>query len=207
MLDATNNFWGWTATAREIVRDDQWQEMADVYVRDKHQLGLRQWFEQNNPHALAQTMERMLEAARQGYWQTDAATLRELKERWRDLARRFDVRTDNAAFAALVGAKAQPGTGYGLDAPAAARPTATAPPAADNAPPPEPAAAAQPEPEPAPPPPVSGLLMQPVTPPDDAPPPGTPLRDLAFGLLLAALTLGGAWRQRAAAHRFILQGA
>ena len=206
VLDATNNFWGWTATAREIVRDDQWQEMADVYVRDKHQLGLRQWFEQNNPHALAQTMERMLEAARQGYWQTDAATLRELKERWRDLARRFDVRTDNAAFAALVGAKAQPGAGYGLDAPAAARPTATAPPAADNAPPPEPAAAAQPEPEPAPPPPVSGLLMQPVTPPDDAPPPGTPLRDLAFGLLLAALTLGGAWHQRAATHRFILQG-
>ena len=206
VLDATNNFWGWTATAREIVRDDQWQEMADVYVRDKHQLGLRQWFEQNNPHALAQTMERMLEAARQGYWQTDAATLRELKERWRDLARRFDVRTDNAAFAALVGAKAQPGTGYGLDAPAAARPTATAPPAADNAPPPEPAAAAQPEPEPAPPPPVSGLLMQPVTPPDDTPPPGTPLRDLAFGLLLAALTLGGAWHQRAATHRFILQG-
>ena len=78
---------------------------------------------------------------------------------------------------------------------------------ADAAPPPEPAAAAQPEPEPAPPPPVSGLLMQPVTPPDDAPPPGTPLRDLAFGLLLAALTLGGAWHQRAATHRFILQGA
>ena len=208
VLDATNNFWGWTATAREIVRDDQWQEMADVYVRDKHQLGLRQWFERNNPHALAQTMERMLEAARQGYWQTDAATLRELKERWRDLARRFDVRTDNAAFAALVGAKAQPGAGYGLDAPAAARPAATAPPAADSAPPPEPAAeAAQPEPEPAPPPPVSGLLMQPVTPPDDAPPPGAPLRNLAFGLLLAALTLGGAWRQRAAAHRLILQGA
>jgi len=41
--------------------------------------------------------------------------------------------------------------------------------------------------------------------PDDAPPPGTPLRDLAFGLLLAALTLGGAWHQRAATHRFILQ--
>jgi cobaltochelatase CobN len=81
VLDATNNFWGWTAVAREIVRDDQWQEMVDVYVRDKHQLGLKNWFEAHNPHALAQTMERMLEAARQGYWQADAKTVAELKER------------------------------------------------------------------------------------------------------------------------------
>ena len=92
VLDATNNFWGWTATAREIVRDDQWQEMVDVYVRDKHNLGLKDWFESKNPHALAQTMERMLEAARQGYWQADPATLRELKERWRDLSQRFAAR-------------------------------------------------------------------------------------------------------------------
>ncbi|MGD9946701.1 MAG: cobaltochelatase subunit CobN, partial [Burkholderiaceae bacterium] len=63
VLDATNNLWGWTATAREIVRDDQWQQMAEVYVHDKHRLGLRRWFESNNPHALAQTIERMLEAA------------------------------------------------------------------------------------------------------------------------------------------------
>jgi cobaltochelatase CobN len=27
---------GLAAVAREIVRDDQWQEMVDVYVRDKH---------------------------------------------------------------------------------------------------------------------------------------------------------------------------
>ncbi len=117
VLDATNNFWGWTAVAREIVRDDQWQEMVDVYVRDKHKLGLTKWFEQQNPHALAQTMERMLEAARQGYWQADAATVQELKARWQDLSQRFDVRTDNAAFAAMVGASAQPGIGFGMAAP------------------------------------------------------------------------------------------
>ena len=69
VLDSVNNFTGWTTVSREIVRDDQWQEFVDVYVRDKHKLGLKQWFEQNNPHALAQTMEKMLEMARQGYWQ------------------------------------------------------------------------------------------------------------------------------------------
>jgi cobaltochelatase CobN len=41
VLDSMNNFAGWTSVAREIVRDDQWQEFVDVYVRDKHQLGLK----------------------------------------------------------------------------------------------------------------------------------------------------------------------
>ncbi|HRO61962.1 MAG TPA: cobaltochelatase subunit CobN, partial [Burkholderiaceae bacterium] len=110
VLDATNNFWGWTAVAREIVRDDQWQQMVDVYVHDKHELGLKDWFERENPHALAQTIERMLEAARQGYWQASEQTVAELKERYLDLAARFDVQTDNARFAEFVG--------FGLDRPA-----------------------------------------------------------------------------------------
>src|SRR5690606_32996349 len=98
ILDATNNFWGWTATAREVVRDDQWEEMADVYVRDKYDLGLQEWFEKENPHALAQTIERMLEAARQEYWNADPGTIQELRDRYQDLATRFDIRSDNARF-------------------------------------------------------------------------------------------------------------
>ena len=49
------------------MHDDQWQKFVDVYVRDKHGLGLRQWLESESPHAFARTLERMLEAARQGY--------------------------------------------------------------------------------------------------------------------------------------------
>jgi cobalamin biosynthesis Mg chelatase CobN len=41
VLDGINNFTGWTTVSREIVRDDQWQEFVDVYVRDKHKLGLK----------------------------------------------------------------------------------------------------------------------------------------------------------------------
>ena len=118
VTDAMNNFWGWTATAREIVRDDQWQSFVDVYVRDKHDLGLREWFERENPAALAQTIERMLEAARQDYWRADAATLDELKQRYADLMKRFDLQTSNAALAEFVG--------YGL--------LASAPPARPEAP-------------------------------------------------------------------------
>lgn len=167
VLDGMNNFWGWTAVAREIVRDDQWQEFVDVYVRDKHKLGLRQWFERHNPHALAQTIERMLEAARQEYWQADPKVVAELKERYHDLARRFDVRSDNTAFEKFAG--------YGISA---------VPPALTFAPP-APAAPAPPTP-----PQIEGLRLDKIVPPPAAP-------SLALAVLLAlALVMGtGAWRQ------------
>jgi cobaltochelatase CobN len=168
VLDGMNNFWGWTAVAREIVRDDQWQEFVDVYVRDKHKLGLRQWFERHNPHALAQTIERMLEAARQEYWQADPAVIAELKERYRDLARRHDVRSDNAAFEKFAG--------YGVSA---------VPPALTFAPP-APAAPAPPAP-----PQIEGMRLDKVE-----LPPAAPSLALAVLLALALVTGTGAWRQR-----------
>jgi len=114
MVKVANNFWGWQAVAPETVRADQWQEMADVYVHDKHKLGMKEWFEKENPHAQAQMIERMLEAVRKEYWDAPAETVKELKERYRQLAGKYDVISENKAFREFVDA------GYGLDASAAA---------------------------------------------------------------------------------------
>ncbi|WP_374594746.1 cobaltochelatase subunit CobN [Aquabacterium sp.] len=187
VLDATNNLWGWTAVAREIVRDDQWQEMVDVYVRDKHKLGLKDWFERENPHALAQTIERMLEAERKGYWQTDAATVAELKQRYRELAQRFDVKTDNAAFTQHAGfgtgAPARPATATAAAAPNPARPEAAPPQAQPTPAPPQPA-----------PPAVQGMRL------DKTERPANPaatriLTALATLWFIVATACVGAWRQ------------
>lgn len=180
VLDGINNFSGWQSVAREIVRDDQWQEFVDVYVRDKHKLGLKDWFERQNPHALAQSIERMLEAARQGYWKADKATIDELKARYRDLATRHQVKTDNTALPAFIG--------FGL-AQAAPRPSPSAPAPAVKAP----AAQQEPEPTPAPPPPpIQGMRLDKVEPP--APP--VPAH-AAWGLFLVAMaSLGGMLRAR-----------
>lgn len=143
VLDGINNFTGWTTVAREVVRDDQWQEFVDVYVRDKHRIGVRRWMERENPHALAQVMERMLEMARQGYWQADPGTLDELKASYRDLARRHDVRTDNATMQKFAGL---PGFGQGrpVTAASAQPPAAAAPAPAQQQPAPSPAPQAEP---------------------------------------------------------------
>lgn len=178
VLDSMNNFSGWTAVAREIVRDDQWQEFVDVYVRDKHKLGLKPWFERNNPHALAQTIERMLEAARHGYWQADAKTVRELKERYRDLAKRYDVQSENKPFTQFVNA------GFGLQGSAPAVPGPTRPQTAADLVAPTP-------------PPVQGMVLERVEQAASVPPPD-PMA-LLGGMLLMLATVGGGlsgWRQR-----------
>lgn len=119
-LDGMNNFWGWTAVAKEIVRDDQWKEFADVYIHDKHKLGLDKWFETHNPHAQAQMIERMLEANRKGYWKEDQKSIDELKARYRELASKYDVRSDNKVFEKFVN---EMPTGYGMMQSAVSKPS------------------------------------------------------------------------------------
>ncbi|WP_431862126.1 cobaltochelatase subunit CobN [Azospirillum sp.] len=135
ILDTVNNLWGWQATAPEVVRDDQWDELKAVYVDDKLNLGIKEWFEKNNPHAQAQVIERMLEAARKEYWHADPKDVAQLAQRWQELAERYDVTTDNKTFQAFVAQAA----GFGLSD--AAPPAEAAPPA------PEPAAQSQPQPQ------------------------------------------------------------
>jgi cobaltochelatase CobN len=131
MLNTVNNFWGWQTMDKNVVRDDQWQEFHEVYVKDKYKLGTREWFEKSNPTALAQITERMIEAIRKDYWKADEQTKKELVEIYQEIANKHDVQTNNEAFKTYVAQLAQ---GYGVSAnaaPAAAQATpaqqATAP--------------------------------------------------------------------------------
>ncbi len=181
VLDGINNFAGWQSVAREVVRSDQWQEFMDVYVRDKHNLGLKQWFESNNPHALAQGIERMLEAARLKQWDADPRSVAELKARYNELAKRFNVRSDNAVFQAFVA----PGFGLAATPPvtAAAAPAQVA--ATPTVPPPT-------DPVPPPPPPVQGIKLERL--PEAAAPAMAVVEALSALLLLALALAGGAWQ-------------
>ncbi|PLQ02603.1 cobaltochelatase subunit CobN [Cupriavidus pauculus] len=194
MLDTVNNFWGWTAVSPEIVRDDQWTEFAEVYVNDKHKLGLNAWFERHAPQAQAQVIERMLEAARKGYWHADAALLKTLARRYDDLAQRHDVRSNNRQFNAYRQAVANDAPGYGTEpsaAPARPKPMPPSPKPATQAAEAatSPSAPSQP-PAPARPQPVQGMKLEARKPPAAAIVPV--LSWLAGGIALAAAIVGGA---------------
>ncbi|AWB65802.1 cobaltochelatase subunit CobN [Saccharobesus litoralis] len=110
ILDRVNNLWGWEVMTPESIRDDQWQEFFEIYVDDKYQMDMREFFESNNAESLAQIIERMLEAERKDYWQTDEATIKKLVETYAELAVEFDVATNNDKFNEYMDQKL---TGFG----------------------------------------------------------------------------------------------
>jgi cobaltochelatase CobN len=74
--------WGWDATVSETVTDEMWKESFDVYVQDKHNLGMKEFFEEKSPFAYQDITARMVETVRKGYWKADAATQKKLLEEY-----------------------------------------------------------------------------------------------------------------------------
>lgn len=74
MRDFVEYLWGWDATATETIDAAMWQETFAVYVQDKHELGMKDFFEERSPLAYQDMTARMIETIRKGYWSPDAAT-------------------------------------------------------------------------------------------------------------------------------------
>ena len=83
--------WGWDATVSETVDDAMWDESFQVYVRDKHELGMKAFFESASPFAYQDLTARMIETIRKQYWQADEATRETLLREYVDSVVRHGV--------------------------------------------------------------------------------------------------------------------
>ena len=78
--------WGWQVTNPDIIKSWAWDEVKDVYLDDRYQIGLDQFLEQGaNVHVKTNMMAILLVAAEKKFWQTDDATLQKLSRQWVDL--------------------------------------------------------------------------------------------------------------------------
>ncbi|MEM4156454.1 MAG: cobaltochelatase subunit CobN, partial [Archaeoglobaceae archaeon] len=68
MAEIVENLWGWDVMMPSLISDKTWQNFYEIYVKDKYDLGLKEFFEKNNPYALQSIVARMLEAIRKDYW-------------------------------------------------------------------------------------------------------------------------------------------
>ncbi|KIQ25058.1 cobalt chelatase [Variovorax paradoxus] len=200
VLKTAQFLWGWQVTAPGTVRQDQWQSLHDVYVRDRYKLGTREWLEGDNRAAFAQTLERLLDAVRLDYWKPDAATRRELATAYAEAVRATGLRERNAAVQRFAQAELAPRVAAPVEVRQAQRSLAAAPvPAPSPTPAPDeiartPDNSAQP---------VTGLKLDPT--PDEAPPPKAETVVLrlwvAFGAaLLIALGAFAQWRRGRSRH-------
>ena len=80
MREFVEYLWGWDATVTNVIDDAMWKETFDVYVQDKHKMGMKKFFEDKSPFAYQDITARMVETIRKGYWKADAATENKLLE-------------------------------------------------------------------------------------------------------------------------------
>ena len=108
MAQTATNLFGWQVTKPEAIDDYVWDEVQRVYVEDSLDLGLPEWFDQENPYAIQNVTAVLIEAARKGYWEVDAETLRRVVNRYArsvaDHGPSGDSRTvDNVQFHNFLG--------------------------------------------------------------------------------------------------------
>lgn len=181
VLNATNNLFGWQAMDASTVRDDQWQALFDTYVNDTRELGTNEWFEQHNPTAQAQVLERMAEAMRKGYWDASEQTRRELAERWQQLQQEFAVDSGAPVTREFIAEMAQ---GFGLQQ-SASEPGNPAPAATNPAPDDPGENSEQPLQQ------VQGQTLEPVEPP---PPEDPSQQRWVLALMLLLICSGSGWQ-------------
>lgn len=73
--EIVQNTYGWNVMKPEAIDDELWDEVYDVYVQDKFDLGIRKYFEQQNPAALQEMTAVMMETARKSMWEASAEQL------------------------------------------------------------------------------------------------------------------------------------
>lgn len=86
-----SNSFAWEVMRPGSVGDANWNEMKQVLVDDKLNLGLRDWFDRTNPYAHQDALAAMLEAVRKGYWQADQETKRQLAREYASIVARHGM--------------------------------------------------------------------------------------------------------------------
>ncbi len=108
LTETVRNMYGWNVMQPSAIDQDMWDETYQVYVEDKHNLDMRQYFESKNPYALQDMTAVMLETARKGYWNPDVEVLQRLAEVHTELVAAHGAACSyetcgNAAFHAFLG--------------------------------------------------------------------------------------------------------
>ncbi|MDO4230225.1 MAG: cobaltochelatase subunit CobN, partial [Capnocytophaga sp.] len=93
---ATNAF-GWEATRSEVIDDEFWNQLHDLYILDKENLGIQAFYERENPAAMQEITAVMLETARKGFWKASEEQLNTLRNRYVDLVERFGLEASGFA--------------------------------------------------------------------------------------------------------------
>lgn len=78
LAEMARNAYGWNVMKPKAVDKEMWNEMYDVYVKDKYNLGIHEQMGRVNPSAMQEMTATMMETARKGYWKATPEQLKEI---------------------------------------------------------------------------------------------------------------------------------
>ena len=111
--EIVQNTYGWNVMKPDAIDNELWDEIYRVYVQDKFGLGVRGYFERQNPAALEEISAVMLETARKGMWQASDEQLAALAALHTELVDKHgpscsEFVCDNARLREFVASKSSP---------------------------------------------------------------------------------------------------
>ncbi len=90
VANLTEYTFGWDATS-DVVDDWMYEKLADKYLFDPD---TKQWMMDENPHAMMEIMNRLMEAYERGMWDMKPETLEKMKELFLELEERIEEVND-----------------------------------------------------------------------------------------------------------------
>lgn len=87
--EIVQNTYGWNVMKPKAIDKEMWDEIYNVYVKDKFGLGLHEYFEQQNPAALEEMTAVMLETVRKGMWKASEQQVADIAKLHTDLVNKY----------------------------------------------------------------------------------------------------------------------
>ena len=83
------NTFGWEVMKPKAIDEEFWNELYDVYIKDKYNLGTDAFFEKQSPAAIEEITAVMLESARKGMWKASREQVGTLAKRHVELVNKY----------------------------------------------------------------------------------------------------------------------
>lgn len=83
------NTFGWNVMKESVIEDQLWNDLYDVYVEDKLNIDVQDFFKDKNPYALEEISAVMLETVRKGLWDATPEQIKKMSELHADLVKDY----------------------------------------------------------------------------------------------------------------------
>ena len=105
------NTYGWNVMKPKAIDKEMWDEIYNVYVKDKFNMGMQKYFEDQNPAALQEITAVMMETARKGMWKASKEQLADIAKLHTELVEKYNPACsgfvcDNAKLRDFIASKA-----------------------------------------------------------------------------------------------------